>query len=220
MTSILIVHTKSYRGKRIIALEDRTTGCGAVWPARLIWIQEYRKFESCLPDHMVDHAIMVNMKTCLMCEESKSLDQFYADKRRKDKRGIYCKACWKVRYASSEDHVARARLATKRHWDAKSGTPEFKAQRRANQLKYLYGIDQDRYNAMLEEQNGLCAICSRNIRNTKVAHVDHNHACCPGYKSCGRCVRGLLCTTCNVSLGGFKDSISNLQNAIHYLERK
>jgi hypothetical protein len=65
---------------------------------------------------------------------------------------------------------------------------------------------------MLAAQGGLCAICQRAETKlqpqTGLPHrlaVDHDHTCCPGQlTSCGRCVRGLLCASCNLSLGALE----------------
>ena len=34
--------------------------------------------------------------------------------------------------------------------------------------------------------------------------VDHDHLCCPGHKTCGRCVRFLLCAYHNARLGAYE----------------
>ena len=50
---------------------------------------------------------------------------------------------------------------------------------------------------LLEFQGGRCAVCGTHNSGTKAMHIDHDHACCPGRRSCGACVRGLLCSNCN-----------------------
>jgi hypothetical protein len=49
-------------------------------------------------------------------------------------------------------------------------------------------------------------------------HVDHDHACCPGTRSCGKCIRGMLCNRCNTGLGMFLDDPNRLRHAASYLE--
>lgn len=37
--------------------------------------------------------------------------------------------------------------------------------------------------------------------DTQKLVFDHDHDCCPGKKTCGNCVRGVICQDCNVALG-------------------
>lgn len=84
-------------------------------------------------------------------------------------------------------------------------------------LRRKFGITIDEYDSLLEKQGGVCAICERQPGEASLA-VDHDHACCPGKaKSCGKCVRGLLCEDCNRGIGMFSDSIKSLRRAIDYL---
>lgn len=49
-------------------------------------------------------------------------------------------------------------------------------------------------------------------------HVDHDHSCCDGSRdTCGRCIRGVLCSLCNTGLGCFKEQGDLLLRAREYL---
>lgn len=74
-----------------------------------------------------------------------------------------------------------------------------------------YGITGERYNAMLAEQEGRCAICRREP-STKRLWIDHNHAT--------GAVRGLLCNACNSALGLLGDSPKRLAAASEYLRER
>ena len=79
-------------------------------------------------------------------------------------------------------------------------------------LKWNYGITKSQYDEMLVFQNGKCAICETDSCSTgrKLA-VDHDH-------KAGK-IRGLLCQSCNTSLGKMKDSPYLLRKAADYLEK-
>ena len=70
--------------------------------------------------------------------------------------------------------------------------------------------------AALRKLGKTCRVC----RSKNRLQVDHDHACCPGTRSCGKCVRGLLCPRCNRALGLFRDSPTLLERAAHYLREK
>jgi hypothetical protein len=77
---------------------------------------------------------------------------------------------------------------------------EKKRVKAANQARYrekTYGLTAEDHAALLEYQGGRCAICQVARGVVKALAVDHDHACCPGPISCGKCVRGLCCGQCN-----------------------
>jgi hypothetical protein len=76
-----------------------------------------------------------------------------------------------------------------------------------------HNISRQQYLDLLNKYNGLCWICKE--KNGQA--IDHDHSCCPKPTSCGKCVRGILCFSCNVMLGSAKDNAQVLKNAIEYL---
>lgn len=85
-------------------------------------------------------------------------------------------------------------------------------------VKRKYGLTQEQYLQMLEEQNGVCAICLNpenkvHKGNQKsMLSVDHDHET--------GAVRGLLCDRCNTGLAAFRDQPQYMMNAILYLDAK
>jgi hypothetical protein len=84
-----------------------------------------------------------------------------------------------------------------------------KATDRRSYLKRRFGITPEDYDAMLDRQGGVCAICKREPRTDISLHVDHDH-------STGA-VRGLLCFDCNAGIGKFREDVGVLSAAIVYL---
>lgn len=86
---------------------------------------------------------------------------------------------------------------------------EFNSIKKYNKYK-KYNITEKEYNYLFILQEGKCKICKKhqNTLNKKLA-VDHCHTT--------NKVRGLLCCSCNLALGLFKDNYTFLKNAIKYL---
>jgi hypothetical protein len=64
-------------------------------------------------------------------------------------------------------------------------------------VEKTYGISKELYDELYRLQGGKCYVCQISTGKTKRLAVDHDHRCCPGPKSCGKCVRGLACGHCN-----------------------
>jgi hypothetical protein len=73
---------------------------------------------------------------------------------------------------------------------------------RASRLRYLYKMTIEDYESLLLSQGGHCALCQvvQGDDKRRMA-VDHDHECCSGTRSCGKCLRGILCADCNRKVG-------------------
>lgn len=141
---------------------------------------------------------LMNEKKCVKCGVTKPLEAFH---RKYDKLTNRCKLC-----RCDDEKIRRER------------DPEHKARARHNNLVRMYGITGQQYQVMLGMQEGLCAICARACPTGKYLSVDHDHKCCPGQRSCGKCVRRLLCASCNSGMGHFRDDPELFRKAIDYIK--
>jgi hypothetical protein len=75
-----------------------------------------------------------------------------------------------------------------------------------------YGLTPADYDALLERQGGVCAICGATQGSQRAARlfVDHDH-------TTGR-VRGVLCQSCNNKLHRMGDDLEGVLHFVHYLE--
>lgn len=73
-----------------------------------------------------------------------------------------------------------------------------------------FKIQPQQYEYLLECQSGVCAICKDTCSTRLNLSIDHDH-------ETGE-VRGLLCTSCNLGLGKFQDSVNLLTSAASYLK--
>lgn len=91
---------------------------------------------------------------------------------------------------------------------------------RCNILRRM-GLTARDYDAILASQGGRCAICGTDQESAggRTLCVDHDHSCCPGTGSCGRCIRGIVCNACNALLGFARDNRDILGAASEFLRK-
>lgn len=136
--------------------------------------------------------------TCISCKL-----EFYWNADKKHLGSVYCDTCLQIftdytQYIPKEAKDVRSIL--------------------------VHGLSLPRYVEMLVAQNFRCALCKlvemtshRRTNGGKRLCIDHDHKCCPGAYSCGRCVRGLLCDFCNLVVGRFERDPALFDNVTTYL---
>lgn len=79
-----------------------------------------------------------------------------------------------------------------------------------------HGVTVEWLDVRLAQIESRCEICSEIAE----LEIDHDHTCCSGKRAaCGECVRGLICSACNKSLGLMQDNPGRLEAAAEYLRR-
>jgi len=89
---------------------------------------------------------------------------------------------------------------------------------RDRQRETRLGVNRATFDAKFAEQGETCAICGTADPGARYWCIDHDHSCCatPG-RSCGKCFRGILCTSCNTGIGMLKDDPTLMLAAFRYL---
>jgi hypothetical protein len=168
------------------------------------------------------------MKTCPKCNES-DIAEFGKNRSTKDGLTVYCRRChnrnykeWRerMRGTSAEDKIRESgRKSNQRYREKNPGRDldyyyknkeRIRAAAFEQRLIARYGITQDDWDRMYEQQNGRCAICRTDKPGAKgTFHVDHCHTTGD--------VRGLLCTGCNFRLGVLENA-EWCEKALDYLD--
>lgn len=138
------------------------------------------------------------MPICSKCKEHRTIDEMTKNSRSVRGHGSHCRHCVKAN-----------RKAT---WDYD--------EKRWKRILRDYGITKAQYEALVEAQHGLCAVCGeppqerpqgRTRKMVTVFHIDHDHV--------RNRVRALLCLHCNTGIGYMRERPELARKMIAYLEK-
>lgn len=172
----------------------------------------------------------MQFKKCRTCQNEKQLEEFGNETKGKYGKKGTCKQCHSKKYAARDEEWLSSRKQRGREYmkqRREEYTPEQKKieliSRRARveekpwlykskSLMYRYNITIIQFWMILDEQEGKCKGCgTKPSEQDKPLFIDHDHKCCPdNIKTCGGCIRALLCDDCNKALGNVKDSRETL----------
>lgn len=133
--------------------------------------------------------------------------------------GTACARCQSTLKYTNGGRCVSCTKASARQW-GKDNAEKKRQIGQASHRRTRYGITREKYAEMLSVCLGLCEICLAVCDSGHSLSVDHNHDCCPQQeRTCGNCVRGLLCKRCNRLIGDAKEKPELLRAAAAYLKR-
>lgn len=156
-------------------------------------------------------------KLCTLCKTTKDRAEFGT--KRNGNPNSWCKQCVRDK---SQQHYQRnnpGAVAAKDKVLLLGMTRDNPEYDRLYILFRKHKLTPERLQELLDQQNNSCAICSTEFEGYRFA-VDHDHSCCSGQYACEKCVRGLLCLTCNSGIGLLKDDAAIVRKAAEYLEER
>lgn len=156
------------------------------------------------------------MKHCNRCDTTKSLDDFYRDKTKRDGRSTKCKQCsktfkTKLFRTKTEKFCPRCKATLPiDSFDLSTVGDGYQTacktcRNLVKRLSNYQDFDWNQFHKMMESQQGRCRICNK----AAALVIDHCH-------KTGK-VRGLLCHHCNIGLGAYEDNERVLLEAVRYL---
>jgi hypothetical protein len=140
-------------------------------------------------------------KICVKCNTEKDIEFFAKGKNYKDGRRGTCKRChtdYVIEYYNKNPDKKAEKVRMNTYYK-----PNWKR----------HNITKQRYEEMLDLHNKKCYSCKSNL----ATNIDHDHSCCSGSTSCGKCIRGILCSQCNTSLGLLKDDPQRIAKLLKYI---
>jgi hypothetical protein len=128
-------------------------------------------------------------------------------------RAYYAQPEKRKQAAEYRARSAATRLAQAREYYYRPGVKERVKKRQAQTEVKLwarclrYGLTPEQLQSLLS--SGCVAATLGALDNCNGGlHIDHDHQCCEGKKSCGKCVRGALCHRHNMTLGFYEAAVS------------
>lgn len=131
------------------------------------------------------------------------------------------------RQKAAEKYAANPEPAREAARQWRERNPGYRAMRKrvlgsmsAADLKWMYGVTPEHVADLAAAQGGACYLCGEPLDFTapRQVHIDHDHACCRGRRSCGTCVRGLACHMCNTAVGLLGEDPERMRRVADNLE--